>query len=90
MATPRTTLPGVQPERIINETLRRVRLQPIPASMVVAEPGSVSPGVSTPYPPRVIAADQTFTVPDNAQILFALTIDVEGTLVVEGDLVMVD
>ena len=59
--------------------------------MVVAEPGSVSPGVSREaYPPRVIAGDQTFTVPDNAQVLFALTIDVEGMLIVEGDLCMVD
>lgn len=40
--------------------------------------------------PTVIPADKTYTVPEGWQLLYAIAIDVQGTLNVEGDLVLVD
>lgn len=40
--------------------------------------------------PYFIPEDETFTVPFNKQGLFSITIDVEGILVVDGMLIMVD
>lgn len=40
--------------------------------------------------PYFIPEDETFTVPVNKQGLFSITIDVEGMLVVDGMLIMVD
>lgn len=42
------------------------------------------------FVPTFIAADDTFVVPDDSQALFAMTIDVEGTLEVDGYLIEVD
>lgn len=39
--------------------------------------------------PLFIAADETFTVPENSQIPFMMTIDCEGLIDVEGFLVAV-
>jgi len=41
------------------------------------------------YTPRVIPAGETFHVPSGKQVLFAEEIDVEGDLVIDGDLVEV-
>lgn len=49
-----------------------------------------SGGLLATYTPKVIPAGQTFTVPENAQVLFAVPIVVEGDLILEGDLVDVD
>lgn len=49
------------------------------------QPGGVAAMV-----PTLIATGSTFTVPTNRQALFAETIDNEGTLVVDGSLIMVD
>jgi len=40
--------------------------------------------------PYLIPVGETFTVPINKQGLFALTIDVQGTLVVDGLVIQVD
>lgn len=40
--------------------------------------------------PYFIAGDDTFTVPIYKQALFNMTIDIEGTLVVDGFLIQVD
>jgi len=42
------------------------------------------------FVPVFIASGDTFLVPDDKQALFAMTIDNEGTLIVDGYLVMVD
>ena len=44
-------------------------------------------GLGVPY---FIASGDTFTVPVNIQSLFAMTIDNEGTIVVNGFLIQVD
>lgn len=43
-----------------------------------------------PYVPTFIASGDTFTVPAFQQALWAFTIDNEGTIVVDGELVEVD
>ena len=40
--------------------------------------------------PTVIPADKKYTVPKGWQLLYAIAIDVQGTLDVQGDLVLVD
>jgi hypothetical protein len=52
-----------------------------PSPAVAAEAGMV---------PYYIAAGDTFTVPEFKQAPFAITIEVDGTLVVDGVLVEVD
>lgn len=42
------------------------------------------------FVPTLIPSGETFTVPEDYQALFALMIDVQGTLVVDGFLVEVD
>lgn len=42
------------------------------------------------FVPVFIGADDTFTVPENDQALFAMTIDNEGIIDVEGFLIEVD
>lgn len=96
MAAPRTPgITNVVSERIIHEALRRFRLQQIPASSIIGlTGGSSSAGggstVGAAFVPTLIPEGSTFTVPANQQALFALTIDVQGDLVVDGDLVGVD
>jgi hypothetical protein len=41
------------------------------------------------WTPKVIAEGETFHVPANKQVLFAQDIDIEGDLVIDGDLVEV-
>lgn len=48
-----------------------------------------APDVTGAFTPYAIAASETFTVPEFKQVLFAITIDVAGTLDVEGYLVEV-
>ena len=95
MAQPRTRLPGVESERIIQEALRRFRLQPIPASSIIGgtsggSSGGGSSSSGSQFTPTVIHDGETFTVPVDTQVLYALTIDVQGELVVDGDLVGVN
>jgi hypothetical protein len=42
------------------------------------------------FVPYFIAEDETFTVPEYKQAVSAMTIDVEGSLVVDGYLIEVD
>lgn len=51
--------------------------------------GEVVVTVESQFPPLVIAAGETYTVPENRQVLFTMPIDVEGMLNVEGFLVEV-
>ena len=44
-------------------------------------------GASTPYVPLTINTGDTFTVPTNTQVLFGEPIEVDGNLIVDGDLV---
>jgi|GEM_PF-3574717 len=39
--------------------------------------------------PRVIPGGETYVVPGNTQVLFAEEIDIEGDLVIDGDLLEV-
>lgn len=88
---PRNRLPKDENERIINETIRRIRGTIIPLSQIEGgSVGSGSGGALATYTPIVIASGQTFTVPENCQVLYAVPISVDGALVVEGELVMVD
>ena len=41
------------------------------------------------WTPRVIPAGETYVVPANTQVLFADEIEIEGDLVIDGDLVEV-
>lgn len=55
--------------------------------------GGVGGGVGGPfakYTPIVIALGDTFIVPDNCQVLYSVPIQVDGDLIIDGDLVMVD
>lgn len=47
-------------------------------------------GPAGPMMPTFIADGDTFTIPADMQGLYAMTIDVEGTLDVEGYLILVD
>ena len=42
------------------------------------------------YTPTLILTGETFIVPVNKQVLFSLPILVDGTLIVDGDLIQVD
>lgn len=88
---PKNQLPKEENERIIEETLRRGRGQRIPLSQIEGGGvGSGSGGALANYTPVVIASGQTFTVPDNTQVLYNYPITVDGTLVVDGELIMVE
>jgi hypothetical protein len=52
--------------------------------------GNASDASSDAFVPVFLAAGETFTVPENKQALFAMPIDNEGTLIVDGYLVWVD
>lgn len=41
-------------------------------------------------PPVLIGPTETFTVADNTQVLYAMTIDVEGFIAIDGYLIEVD
>lgn len=92
---PRNRLPKEENERIIQEALRRFRAETIPVSQISGGSsgggggGSTSTGFAT-FTPIVISAGETFTVPANTQMLYSVPIEVEGTLVIEGELVHVD
>jgi hypothetical protein len=85
---PRNRLPKEENERIIEETIRRIRGMTFPLSSVSGG-SSTSSGFAT-YTPIIIAAGETFTVPTNTQMLYAIPIQNDGTLIVDGELVEVD
>jgi hypothetical protein len=91
MGHPQNRLPDIENERIIVETLRRVRLQFAQMLAVAGVSGSPtgSPTVGA-FTPTLIPVGETFTVPANKQVLFSLPILVDGHLIVDGDLIMVD
>jgi hypothetical protein len=91
MAQPRNRLPHEENERIILETLRRARLEFGPTTILSGGGGgggggggSGSPVDGSPFVPRIIAAGKTFTVHADTQVLFALPINVLGTLTIEA------
>lgn len=93
MAQPRNRLPEQENERVINETLRRAALRFAPlgeTTTSVGGGGGSGGGNQTPYVPTVIPDGQTFTVPEDTQVLWAVPIDVEGTLDIQGSFVMVN
>jgi hypothetical protein len=58
---------------------------------VIQADGTVAWGQTTgAFVPTFIADDETFTVPANRQALFAIDIDNEGTLEINGFLIQVD
>lgn len=97
MAQPRNRLPEQENERIINETLRRARLEFATVNSTVVTSGgggggpAPTPTNGSPWVPKVIADGKTFTVPSDTQILWAVPIDIEGTLDIQsgGSFVMV-
>ena len=91
---PITSLPKEENERIIQEALRRFRGETIPFSAIgggggTGGGGSTTTGFAT-YTPINIGTGETFTVPANCQMLYAIPIEVDGTLIIEGELVEVD
>lgn len=58
-------------------------------SIMMISSGSSGSGTDA-FVPYFIAAGETFTVPEFKQALFAMTIDVEGILTVDGYLIEVD
>lgn len=52
--------------------------------------GTSTPSTSTSFVPYFIASGETFSVPINKQALFAMTIDNEGILDIDGFLIQVD
>jgi hypothetical protein len=91
MAHPKNRLPDIENERIILEALRRFRLETIPLSQIEGgSAGAGSGGAIANYTPTFVPEGQSFTVPANTQVLFAVPIDVEGNLIIEGVLVEVN
>src|SRR4051812_4105321 len=88
---PKNRLTKVENDRIIDEALRRFRLEVIPLSNIAGGGGSGGGGSTisgfATYTPIVIASVETFTVPENTQMLYAVPITADGTLVVDGELV---
>ena len=79
-----TRLPTIEEERLITAAVHQ-------ASIFFASSGGGGSSSSTAsYTPTLIDTGETFTVPANKQVLYALTITVAGTLAVHGSLIMVN
>lgn len=88
--------------QIIGKTIvysGNLRVDYVPSAYVPANPyltghlmgiNAALQSVSDPMPPLVIPAGDSYKVKSNKQILYAIPIDVDGDLIVDGVLYQVD